>query len=109
FGSQEFLHKIPLIKSSRGVHVGNHETTALKLSGVKGALMHYKLTSLANNRTRIPWPAGVCLEVMRRYEVYSSHLDELSRADLRRPGVTQALTDSFTLSERGLMHAPEDY
>ncbi|HLY57861.1 MAG TPA: glycosyltransferase family 2 protein [Stellaceae bacterium] len=107
FGAQEYLHKVPLIKASRGVHIDNHETTHLRLSGVTGALLHYKILDLARRDAREGPDRGA--EEMRRYERYARHLAPWRTADLRAPGVTRMVGDSFTLVDQGLMTAPEAY
>ena len=108
FHAQEYLHKIPLVNSRRGIYVTSHDTTPLRLSRLTGALLHYKLMGLANSHSPVA-ATGRSVEVMRRYERYATGLGAVSHEDLRRPGLTQALTDSFTLAERGLMQAPSEF
>jgi tetratricopeptide (TPR) repeat protein/glycosyltransferase involved in cell wall biosynthesis len=108
FRAQEYLHKIPLIKSGRGVYIDNHETTPLRLSGVTGVLLHYKLTALAGNYGQ-SCAMDCGLEVTRRYERYASRLHMLANDDLRLSGVTQSLADSLILSDRGLMRATAEF
>jgi tetratricopeptide (TPR) repeat protein len=114
FGAQDYLTKTPLIKAGRGIHLNSHETTPLRLAEVSGVLLHYKLLSLAEARSR----AGAGSETiwsnlgpddMRRQERSFRHLAAMRDTDLTLPGVTESLTDSLTLAERGLMEAPPDY
>lgn len=116
FGAHEYLHKVALFKSACGLHVGSHETTPLRMSAVTGTLFHYKLLSLALKSANWqqgdggnPFMADRSFDLMRRYVRYTSHLATLRSADLRLPGVSQTVTDSLTLAERGLMQAPPEF
>jgi hypothetical protein len=102
------LHKIPLIKSRHGIYIDNHETTPLRMSGVTGMLLHYKLIALAGNHGR-SCATDCGLEVTRRYERYASRLCALGNDDLRRSGVTRSLADSRILCDRGLMRATPQF
>ena len=73
FGSGEYLHKVPLIKSGRGVYITNHEPTHLQLAGVSGALLHYKLLALGR-AGRDPFVPDRGIDQMRRYERYASRV-----------------------------------
>ena len=116
FRAQEYLHKVPLIKSSCGVHIGPHETTPLRLAEVSGALLHYKMLALAmhqrqSDATEHKWFSvrNRIFDVMHRYERYASRLAALEDMDLRAPGVSQLLTGSLSLVDRGLMRAPPEF
>jgi hypothetical protein len=116
FQVQEYLHKIPLIKSSRAIHLSVHEATALRLATVSGALLHYSLLALARTRptppTReesFPISRASNLQMMDRYHRYAARFRHLAEADLRLTGVSQSLADSLTLADRGLLRAPPEF
>jgi len=116
FGSGEYLHKTPLLKQGAGIYVGSHNTTPVRVSGIFGTLLHYKLLNIAARfqpaRPGIdgnPFMAGRPPELMRRHVRYAARLPALTKADLRRPGLTRELTDSLTLTAEGVMRAPDAY
>lgn len=116
FGAQDYLTKTPLIKAGRAIHLNSHETTPLRLAAVSGVLLHYKLLSLAEAHARSRAGAGsdtiwsnLGPDDMRRQERSFRRLAALREADITRSGVTETLTDSLTLTERGLMQASPDY
>jgi hypothetical protein len=116
FRAKEYLQKVPLIKSGRGIHLDSHDSTALRFASLTGALLHYKMLDLRTKRDRSPatkggnpFRADGGLETMRRYERYASQLAAIDGVDLRVPGVSQVLTDSLTLANQGLMHAPAEF
>jgi tetratricopeptide (TPR) repeat protein len=116
FRVQEYLHKIPLIKSSRAIHLSVHDATALRLATVTGALLHYNLLALARTRpTRstgdegFPISRAPNLQTMDRRQRYAARFRDLAAADLRLTGVSQPLADSLTLTDRGLLRAPPEF
>ena len=116
FGVKEYLQKVPLIKSGRGIYIDNHATTAVRFASVTGALLHYKMIGLRAKRDTAPankegnpFVTDLGLETMRRYEQYASHLTALSNVDLRASEASQPLTDSLTLASRGLMRSPAKF
>jgi tetratricopeptide (TPR) repeat protein len=115
-GAQEYLLKVPLIKARCGVHLNSHETTPLKLSQVTGALLHYKLLSLTDAHLqsiredrKIQIRTDIGPDSMRRYERYVRHFDAIRNSDLRRPDLSEMLTDSLTLADSGLIRAPPSF
>ncbi len=117
FEAQEYLHKVPLIKSSRGVALNAHETTHLRFADITGALLHYKLLNLAI-RSKEPRSSDRGnpfvardrnAETLRRHVRYASRLAALSDVDLFKTGVSEELADSLTLADRGLMQAPRKF
>jgi TolA-binding protein len=117
FQAQEYLHKVPLIKSSCGVALNSHETTHLRFADVTGALLHYKLLNLAiHSKQRPSGEAGNPFvasdrsgQIMRRHQRYMSRLASLRDVDLFKAGVSEELADSLTLADRGLMRASPKY
>jgi hypothetical protein len=113
FGAQDYLTKTPLIKAGRGIHLNSHETTPLRLAEVSGVLLHYKLLSLAEAQARSSAGSTIWSNLgpddMRRQARSFHRLSGLRNADITQPGITETLTDSLILAERGLMQAPPDY
>lgn len=117
FEAQEYLHKVPLIKSSRGVALNSHETTHLRFADITGALLHYKLLNLAIRSKEARSSCGGNpfvardrnAETLRRHVRYASRLAALSDVDLFKTGVSEELADSLTLADRGLMQAPRKF
>lgn len=105
FGLQHDLHKVPLIKSSRGVYVSPHEATPLRLAEVTGVLVHYNMLSLLKRASE----RGRSFSGNYRYVRSSSRLAAFEGMDLRASGLTQLLTDSWGLTDRGLMRAPPEF
>jgi tetratricopeptide (TPR) repeat protein len=116
FRVQEYLHKIPLIKSSRAIHLSVHDATALRLATVTAALLHYNLMALTRNRPA-PWVGGRDLSVIRgtnfytlgRRQRYASRFPDLAGIDLRLSGVSEPLADSLAMTDRGLLRAPPEF
>jgi hypothetical protein len=116
FRVQEYLHKIPLIKSSRAIHLSVHEAPALRLATVTGALLHYNLLALARDRPTegvgnggLPISRAENFHTLGRRRRYAARLRDLAAADLCLTGVSQPLTDSLTLADRGLLRAPPEF
>lgn len=117
FQAKEYLQKVPLMKSGCGIYIDNHETTALRFAHLTGALLHYKILGLRAKHYNTfsgaggnnPFMTDCGLETMRRYERYASRFPAVSSIALCAPHVTETLTDSLTLVDRGLMHAPATF
>jgi TolA-binding protein len=114
FRVQEYLHKIPLIKSSRAIHLSVHEATALRLATVTGALLHYNLLGLARDPpTQSAGDGGLSrapnFHTLGRRQRYAARFRDLATADLRLTGVSQPLADSLNLADRGLLRAPPEF
>jgi tetratricopeptide (TPR) repeat protein len=117
FGAREHLHKLPLWRTDTAVALNSHEFSHLRLADVSGALLHYKLLNVAlrgrGARAQADGPgflepdSGV--EVMRRHSRYAARLTGVLTSDLFQPGVSDELTDSFAMADRGLMQAPAAY
>ena len=56
FGVQHNSPKVPLIKSSRAVHINAHETTPLRLAEVSGVLLHYIMLALTKRISSVRRP-----------------------------------------------------
>ncbi len=116
FGNIEIMsHKIPLVRSGRGVYLNNHETTPLRFADVSGALLHYKMVDLFSKAGQYfsskpeMKVTDRILSSTRRYERYAARLKSIANIDLCVDGVTQPLPDSLVLADRGLMQAPPHY
>ena len=117
FGASEYLHKTPLWRSDRGRMINSHETTPLRFADVTGVLLHYKLMNIAlrGRNVRVAQDgvglveADSSIEIMRRHSRYAARLDAIWRADLFKPGVSAALSDSLTLADRGIMETSPVY
>jgi hypothetical protein len=116
FQVNEILHKTPLLRDGAGVYLGSHTTTPVRLSGVTGTLLHYKLLNLARRFRPTqpgidgnPYMANRPTDLMRRHVRYAARMADLLRADLRQPGITMSLDDSLILADRGLMQAPATF
>lgn len=116
FQAHEQLHKTPLIRAGRGVHLDSHDATPLKFSAVSAVLLHYKYRDLAERWAARHFAGGNVSfnragapRTLRRYERYAAHLASIVDMDLRQSGITQALTGSLELADRGLMQAPLEF
>lgn len=114
FGAQEYLHKIPLIKSSRTLYIDNHESTSARFAAVTGVLLHYKILGLLGKRDNAhqdgnSFQTDFSIEMMRRYARYAARLPALDGVELRMSAVSQMMTDSLSLADRGLMEAPREF
>jgi tetratricopeptide (TPR) repeat protein/glycosyltransferase involved in cell wall biosynthesis len=114
FGAQEYLHKIPLIKSGRAVYIDNHESTSARFAVLTGVLLHYKILGLGGKfdnpqQDGNQFQTDYSVEMMRRYARYAARLPALDGVELRMSAVSQMLTDSLSLADRGLMRAPSDF
>lgn len=116
FQVNEYLHKVPLLRHATGTYLNSHNTTPVRLSGVSGTLLHYKLLNLALrfrplNRADSgnPYMADRSPDLMRRYVRYTAHMEQLRNADLWRAGISEPLADSLTLADRDIMRVPASY
>jgi hypothetical protein len=117
FGAQGDLHKVPLWRVESGAVLNSHEISHIRLAGVSGALLHYKLFNVVLRgramRGERDGPSflepDASVTVMRRHTRYAARLPAAWRADLFVPGVSEELTDGLVLADRGLMTAPPDY
>jgi tetratricopeptide (TPR) repeat protein len=116
FQVHEMLHKMPLIRHRSGCYLDSHNTTPLRLGQMSALLLHYKLLNLAL-RFR---PSGATAgdnpfmtnrgpDLMRRHVRYAARMAKLLDADLVKRDLTETLTDSLVLADRGLMQAPIDF
>ncbi len=116
FHVNETLHKTPLLRHGRGVYINSHGTTPVRLSGVTGIMLHYKLMNLVERyRPAVPGIGGNPFmadrppDLMRRHARYAARMAELLEADLHVPEISVDLPDSLTLVARGLMQAPPGF
>jgi hypothetical protein len=116
FGAEEFLHKIPLIKSGRTVYIGNHETPHLRLSSISGAHLHYKLLDLirrfAGMDMRSTAHENLSARGVHGGQRYSRYESKLAwREDIRFhvPDVSATLTDSLSMAEQGFMRVTPEF
>jgi hypothetical protein len=79
FQVNEFLHKTPLLRQGAGTYLNSHNTTPLRISGITGAFLHYKLLNLAMRfqpaRPGIggkPFMANRPSDLMRRHVRYAA-------------------------------------
>ena len=110
FGSPELLQKTPLVRADAGPYLNPHETVGLRVAAASGALLHYKLLSLArrwdartnkidaDNSSRI-------LVTLERNQRYQDRFAALRDVDLIERGVSKPL---WRVARR-MMRAPEDY
>lgn len=116
FQASEILHKTPLVRNSADKYINSHSTTPLRLSRISALLLHYKLFNLAIrfkppevSAGGNPFVASRSPEIMRRHVRYAARMANLLNARLVKPEVSETLTDSFVLADRGLMQAPAEF
>ena len=116
FGAEEYLHKIPLIKSGRTLYIGNHETTHLRLAPISGAHLHYKVLDLIRRyagsgmgRTAHDNLSERGVHGGQRYSRYGSKLNWREEICFHAPGRSATLTDSLAMAEQGLMRVTPEY
>ena len=116
FGAEEFLHKIPLIRSSRTVYLGNHETPHLRLSSISGAHLHYKLLDLIRRfagggmgSTTHENLSARGVHGGQRYSRYASRLAWHEDIRFHVPGLSATLTDSLSMARQGLMRVTPEF
>jgi tetratricopeptide (TPR) repeat protein len=108
FSTEEYLQKVPLIRSGRGVYLNAHEITPLRFSAVTGILLHYKLLGLADELGS-GRQKDCIIDVTRRNNRYLTLLKTLQGADLRLPGISEPLADSLVMADSGLIRAPREF
>jgi tetratricopeptide (TPR) repeat protein len=116
FGTQEYLHKVPLIKSDRTIYIENHETPHLKLASITGVHLHYKLLDLvrraaesAPGRTHDSYLRDRAVQARQRYRRYASRLAAAGALEFYAPSISETVGDSLSMAEQGLMRATPEF
>ena len=116
FQIHEVLHKVPLIRQRSGRHINSHNTTPLRFARISAVLLHYKLLNLAlrfrpsrGSASGNPFMANRTPDIMRRHVCYAARMARLLDTNLLQPDLSETLTDSLILADRGLMQAPTEF